>query len=931
MKDGYEADDMIAALAAVTDHIIWSKDKDLLAAGNWWWSGELNPTDKFLGIDRKHIVVYKSLVGDTSDKIPGANGFGEVALTNLIAKFGDDTLDEILDMIKNKELHKLSDYVEDFKPFQKIIDNADAVYASYNCARFHHPGWTGINWQARFPHPNGDLGKWKKVEQLITKAIFNSPGWMDKFISDLHDGPVNVRGFDIETWMDEESLAWAELNKPKTGRGPIDVVGCHMAGFSLTCGENNEKVYYFPVDHKDTDNISLEDMTMILNMLPDDVTLMIHNVGYELPVVRKECELRFDRGWLPGARCSQIMKNYVDENTELGLKYCTKHYLGYKQVSYQDVTEGKQMNELTGEHILSYGADDSVGTVMLGSLFDLIMRYEGTMYAFEECELLPAYLFAESQLNGFKFDFKRLTQLYNESKARYAERYKKIQDFLLNLVWKTGDFDDGVVFEHRWEGVELEPAESLIGPEIKRVFLAVTGEELKSSLRKPEAIGKLICDRGYEPLGKHVIAGDLRSFNAAATASFIPNPQINLKSTPQLAKLFYDALKLPVRVYGKLSDTMRAEGRRKGNPATDEDATRLAMAYDCEGRPEVKELLENILKAKEEKTAESFYYLPYPKTPNPKTGMTHYSSSQSRTVTRRHAPKAPNIGQVSKKSPIREAFVPFDDSMAWMVLDKSQQELRLTAHRSQCPEMLACYPVNGPSKDIHCVTGVQVAKIRFNTETTYEEMVARKKEKGSVFDKARDEAKPVNFGDVYGQTKFGLALKLVITEEAAQDIIDAKAAAFPGVAQWKKDRAKFIKENGYAITMMGARRHINLTGTWKDEGDIRGGINFEIQSPAAEQVKLDLAEFWKSRFFEKFDAYFMFPVHDEVDIIVSEKDLIPAAKEAHRIMSRQFCDMKIPVTSSIKIGTNFGNVEDTGEVFDADKIQKAWRKARESK
>ena len=126
VKDGYEADDMIAALAAVTDHIIWSKDKDLLAAGNWWWSGELNPTDKFLGIDRKHIVVYKSLVGDTSDKIPGANGFGEVALTNLIAKFGDDTLDEILDMIKNKELHKLSDYVEDFKPFQKIIDNADS-------------------------------------------------------------------------------------------------------------------------------------------------------------------------------------------------------------------------------------------------------------------------------------------------------------------------------------------------------------------------------------------------------------------------------------------------------------------------------------------------------------------------------------------------------------------------------------------------------------------------------------------------------------------------------------------------------------------------------------------------------------------------------------------------------------------------------------
>ena len=152
-KDGIEADDIMAALADKTDAIIWSGDKDMLAAGDVFYQGEINP-DKFFGIERHHIVVYKSLVGDNSDKIPGAKGYGERAFINMIAEFGDDSLDEMLEMLENKTLTDLEEYREDFKPFGKILDNLDTVYASYQCAKFHHPGWD-LEWKMKYPEGNG--------------------------------------------------------------------------------------------------------------------------------------------------------------------------------------------------------------------------------------------------------------------------------------------------------------------------------------------------------------------------------------------------------------------------------------------------------------------------------------------------------------------------------------------------------------------------------------------------------------------------------------------------------------------------------------------------------------------------------------------------------------------------------------------------------
>lgn len=77
--DGFEGDDLIAFLAGTVDACtIISTDKDLAAIEN-----ATNPLVKKEFIEkcggRRWIPLYKTLVGDPSDGIPGLKGFGEKA------------------------------------------------------------------------------------------------------------------------------------------------------------------------------------------------------------------------------------------------------------------------------------------------------------------------------------------------------------------------------------------------------------------------------------------------------------------------------------------------------------------------------------------------------------------------------------------------------------------------------------------------------------------------------------------------------------------------------------------------------------------------------------------------------------------------------------------------------------------------------------
>ncbi len=112
---GAEADDILATLATSAEKqeaqaVIITSDKDILQIADEnikIWSGNLKeePKDatacktKF-GVDCKYIVDYLSIVGDSSDNVPGVSGLGPKAAVELITKFGP--LEDILKAAQNK-------------------------------------------------------------------------------------------------------------------------------------------------------------------------------------------------------------------------------------------------------------------------------------------------------------------------------------------------------------------------------------------------------------------------------------------------------------------------------------------------------------------------------------------------------------------------------------------------------------------------------------------------------------------------------------------------------------------------------------------------------------------------------------------------------------------------------------------------------------
>src|SRR3712207_9065890 len=72
----------------------------------------------------------------------------------------------------------------------------------------------------------------------------------------------------------------------------------------------------------------------------------------------------------------------------------------------------------------------------------------------------------------------------------------------------------------------------------------------------------------------------------------------------------------------------------------------------------------------------------------------------------------------------------------------------------------------------------------------------------------RSKAKMVNYGIVYGLSAYGLADRLRIPQEEAQEFIDRYLERFPAVARFMADAVTQATEHGYVSTLFGRRRQI---------------------------------------------------------------------------------------------------------------------------
>jgi len=141
---GYEADDVIGTLAArAVDRglhaVIVSGDKDFYqlirpgvsllnpgrggAAGvEELWVDELNASDR-LGVKPSQVTDYLSLVGDTSDNVPGVRGIGEKGAVQLLQQYGDleNLLAHASEITQKRPREALAQYAAEARLSKRLV------------------------------------------------------------------------------------------------------------------------------------------------------------------------------------------------------------------------------------------------------------------------------------------------------------------------------------------------------------------------------------------------------------------------------------------------------------------------------------------------------------------------------------------------------------------------------------------------------------------------------------------------------------------------------------------------------------------------------------------------------------------------------------------------------------------------------------------
>src|SRR6185436_16155524 len=174
----------------------------------------------------------------------------------------------------------------------------------------------------------------------------------------------------------------------------------------------------------------------------------------------------------------------------------------------------------------------------------------------------------------------------------------------------------------------------------------------------------------------------------------------------------------------------------------------------------------------------------------------------------------------------------------------------------------------------------------------------------------RDRAKAVNFGIVYGQTPYGLAQQLGISNEEAADFIARYFARYQGVQQYMSDCLGTARDTGVTRTLFGRlRQHpeINSKNGLRRSMAERTAINSPIQGTAADIIKLAMIRIAEDLRKDGVRTRMVLQVHDELIFEVPEDEL--HIKEKIRQQMQDVVQLRVPLTVNLKQGRDWQNLQ----------------------
>ncbi len=339
----------------------------------------------------------------------------------------------------------------------------------------------------------------------------------------------------------------------------------------------------------------------------------------------------------------------------------------------------------------------------------------------------------------------------------------------------------------------------------------------------------------------------------------------NIASPKQLAEVLFDQMGLPIIK------------KTKTGPSTESSVLEtLAPLYP---------IAQDVIQIRELLKLKSTYVDALPQLIDPQTHRVHTHFNQATVTTGRLSSSSPNLQNIPiKNRTIRQAFICPKD-MCLVSADYSQIELRILAHLSGDPGLVAAFKKD---IDVHLATAREIFPDHFAS--------------GGSLEEKRSIAKAVNFGLAYGQTAFGLSKVLKITQMEAKEIITRYFERFPSVKGYMQEIIQFAQKHGYVETLFGRRRiiyELHAKKALRQKFGERAAINAPLQGSASDIVKKAMI-----CLFCELNSPMILQVHDELVFEVACNKLESEMALIKDIMEN-IITLNIPLKVNIQSGSNW--------------------------
>jgi DNA polymerase-1 len=278
---------------------------------------------------------------------------------------------------------------------------------------------------------------------------------------------------------------------------------------------------------------------------------------------------------------------------------------------------------------------------------------------------------------------------------------------------------------------------------------------------------------------------------------------------------------------------------------------------------------------------------------NADTGRVHTSYSLTGAQTGRLSSTDPNLQNIPIRTElgrqIRHAFVAEPGNVI-LAADYSQIELRLAAHMADVPALKEAFE---QGEDIHNRTAQELF--------------------GEVNRETRGRAKTINFAILYGISRWGLAGRLEISADEAQDMISKYYERFPGISVYINETLEKVRADGFTQTLFGRKTwfpRIAAPIQHERQGAERAAINAPIQGTSADIIKRAMIRMGPALEAAGLNRVRMLlQVHDELVFELPEGDVEAASAVIRSVMenaAEPIVSLSVPLGVEIGTGPSWG-------------------------